>query len=540
MRTNLEGRFQFLIQGQQEDCERFRSWMDREVRPGSTPPTVEHPHLPLNKMGPQDDAEAFLDLFERSAEAGGWPREQWPVRLIPLLIGVAQAVAQQLPVQNLLVFDDLKRAILQRVGRSPEQHRPRFRSLDLCESGQPFVLAQQLRDSCRKWLLAEGSDVREIIDRVVLEQFIRRLPRKTAVWVQCHRPASLDLAIQLAEHQLVACSRVCESLPTVSLSSSFSSPSPSPTSSPRPVPLPRSHPPGPIRGPPRGRGGGTSLDPAGGLRPQPRGTGFTTAGADPVSFPPLSPRQTLTPLPPTRAVGRPGPACWRCGDPDHFIDRCPVMEVGTMIRVPDAHDQAGRYQIPVSIKGGTYQALVDSGCNQTSIHQSLIQPEALDMSRMVRVRCVHRDVVKYPLMSALIKFRGQNHSVEVAVYPHLRHPLILGTNWLAFTELLGLLCADVSCGKGKQERGAVVRLGEAELGPPGLDPGDPSVIGRQILPERDDFPLEQSQDESLKHAFEQVRTIDGQPLQPARPLTYPYFAILKDRLYRVIQDTQTK
>ncbi|XP_077094868.1 uncharacterized protein LOC143746729 [Siphateles boraxobius] len=300
-------------------------------------------------MGPQDDPEAFLDLFERSAEAGGWPREQWPVRLIPLLTGEAQAAAQQLPVQNLLVFDDLKRAILQRVGRSPEQHRQRFRSLDLGESGRPFVLAQQLRDSCRKWLLAEGSDVREIIDRVVLEQFISRLPRKTAEWVQCHRPASLDLAIQLAEDQLVACSRVGESLPTVSLSSSFSSPSPSPTSSHRPVPLPRSRPPGPFRGPPRGRGG-TSLDPAGGLRPQPRGSGFTTAGADPVSFPPLSPRQSLTPLPATRAVGRPGPACWRCGDPDHFIDRCPVMEVGTMIRVPDApqaaHDQAGRYQIP--------------------------------------------------------------------------------------------------------------------------------------------------------------------------------------------------
>ncbi len=72
------------------------------------------------------------------------------------------------------------------------------------------------------------------------------------------------------------------------------------------------------------------------------------------------------------------------------------MEVGTLVRVPDAPqaapDQAGGYQIPVSIRGGTYWALVDSGCNQTSIHQSLIQPEALDKSCMVRVRCVHGDV----------------------------------------------------------------------------------------------------------------------------------------------------
>ncbi len=208
-----------------------------------------------------------------------------------------------------------------------------------------------------------------------------------------------------------------------------------------------------------------------------------------------------------------------------------------MIRVPDAPQtapgQAGWYQIPVSIKGGTYQALVDSGCNQTSIHQSLIQPEALDTSRMVQVRCVQGDVVKYPLMSAVIQFRGQNHSVEVAVNPHLRHPLILGTNWPAFSELLGCLCADVSWGKKKQERGALVQVGEAEQAPLSSEPGEQSEIERLILSERDDFPLEQTQDESLKHAFEQVCYIDGHPLQTARPLSYPYFAIVKDRLYRV-------
>ncbi|XP_048020935.1 uncharacterized protein LOC125251877 [Megalobrama amblycephala] len=64
----------------------------------------------------------------------------------------------------------------------------------------------------------------------------------------------------------------------------------------------------------------------------------------------LSPRQPFSPLSATGAAGRSGPACWRCGDPDHFVDKCPVMEVGTMIRVPDdpqaAPGQAGGYQIP--------------------------------------------------------------------------------------------------------------------------------------------------------------------------------------------------
>ncbi len=66
------------------------------------------------------------------------------------------------------------------------------------------------------------------------------------------------------------------------------------------------------------------------------------------------------------------------------------------------------------------------------------------------------------------------------------------------------------------------------------------MIERLSLTERDDFPLDQSQDESLRNAFEQVRSIDGRPLQTARPPSYPYFAILKDRLYRVTQDAQSK
>ncbi|XP_067236718.1 uncharacterized protein [Chanodichthys erythropterus] len=342
LRGDQERCYQAILRTQQEDREAFRSWIDREVPREPTEPPAVPVHLPLNKMGPLDDPEVFLDLFERSAEACKWPRDQWSMRLVPLLSGEAQVAAQQLPVPNLLVYEDLRRAIVQRVGRTPEQHRQRFRSLDLGESGRPFTLAQQLRDSCRKWLLAEGSDEDLVVDRVVLEQFITRLPKKTAEWVQCHRPTSLDSAIQLAEDHLVACQGGGEPLPAASLSPSLLSPSLS-----RPVPLPRSRPPGPPRVPPRGRGG-TGQAPSYG--PRARGAGLPAAGADPAPASPLSPRHVFSPLSATGAAGRSGPACWRCGDPDHFVDKCPIMEVGTVIRVPDdpqaAPGQAGGYQIP--------------------------------------------------------------------------------------------------------------------------------------------------------------------------------------------------
>ncbi|XP_067306044.1 uncharacterized protein [Pseudorasbora parva] len=184
LRMDQERRFQAIVQAQQEDRERFRSWT--EVRAGATGQSTVPLTVPLHKMGPQDDPEVFLELFQKSTEACGWPREQWPMRLIPLLSGEAQVAAHQLPVVNLLVFNDLKWAIIQRVGQSPEQHRQHFRSLDWGDAGRPFALAQQLRDSCRKWLLAKGSDVDKVIDLVVLEQFIAWLPKKTAEWVQCH------------------------------------------------------------------------------------------------------------------------------------------------------------------------------------------------------------------------------------------------------------------------------------------------------------------------------------------------------------------
>ncbi|XP_067305555.1 uncharacterized protein [Pseudorasbora parva] len=493
LRTDQERRFAAIVQGQQEDRERFRSWLDREARTEAAGQDSAPVHVPLHKMGPQDDPEAFIELFQKSAEACGWPRAQWPVRLIPLLSGEAQAAAQQLPVANLLDYDDLKRAIIQRVGRTPEQHRQHFRSLEWSETGRPFAMAQQLRDSCHKWLLAGGGDVDHIIDLVVLEQFVARLPKKTAEWVQCHRPTSLE--INLAEDHMVACPGVGEPPLT------FTSLSPPSVS----LSLPSSRPPGPPRIPPRGRGG-MRPGPFGSSRALPRGAGLMGAGGDNGSSSTPSPRPFSNPLPATGAAGKPALACWRCGDPDNFVDRCPRMDIGTMIRVPDVQrttpDQAG--------------------------------------DRVVKVRCVHGDVVEYPVVPITIQFRGEKHNVEVAVSPHLRHPLILGTNWPAFSALLGSLCADAAWEK-KARRGAVrVQLGETETGPLGTASEETSGIERLILSDRDDFPLEQSQDETLKNAFQQVRTIDGQSLQPALPVTYPYFAIIKDRLYQVTQDTQTK
>ncbi len=81
MKLEQEDRFRVLVQAQDEDRRVLRSLLGRKGIPVAAPSIA---HVPLMKMGPQDDPEAFVDLFEKTAKACGWARTQWSVRLIPL------------------------------------------------------------------------------------------------------------------------------------------------------------------------------------------------------------------------------------------------------------------------------------------------------------------------------------------------------------------------------------------------------------------------------------------------------------------------
>ncbi len=209
-----EDRFRLLVQAQDEDRRAIRSLLGREGTPVAAPSIA---HVPLMKMGPHDDPEAFVDPFEKTAEACGWARTQWPVRLFPPADGGGAGGS---PTAACREPPGLRRpkaghpATRRPKPRAATINHQRFRSVELGDCGRPFVMAQQLRDACRKWLMAEPRDVEGVIDLVVLEQFVARLPRRTAEWVQCHRPTSLAQAIQLAEDHMAAC-------PVPSLSSPF-------------------------------------------------------------------------------------------------------------------------------------------------------------------------------------------------------------------------------------------------------------------------------------------------------------------------------
>jgi len=55
----------------------------------------------------------------------------------------------------------------------------------------------------------------------------------------------------------------------------------------------------------------------------------------------------------------------------------------------------------------------------------------------------------------------------------------------------------------------------------------------------EDFPREQSRDDTLRFGFDQVIQIDGHMVRPDSALSYPHFSLIRDRLYRVSRDTKS-
>ena len=112
------------------------------------------------------------------------------------------------------------------------------------------------------------------------------------------------------------------------------------------------------------------------------------------------------------------------------------------------------------------------------------------MAPWVTIRCVHGDEHRYPVVSVKIHFKGQKHNIKAVVSTCLSHPLILCTDWPGFHQVVKDLMGVRS-----------LQLGRCEV-----CAADPMGDG---FPPMEAFQLEQSRDDTLRFAFDQVRSVDG-------------------------------
>lgn len=160
-------------------------------------------------------------------------------------------------------------------------------------------------------------------------------------------------------------------------------------------------------------------------------------------------------------------------------------------KLPLAHAQWTWLPVCIQPTGPRYLSQVAAG--RGAQHQWL----------WVKVRCVH----EYPLVAIMMKFWGRNNKIAMAVSPCLTHPMIFGDKLGSISDVEGIPLWD--------------------------------------------YPLEERWVKTLRHAFYQVKVIDGQWVQPTLCSPSPILWLLKviifnmylyniKIIYQVAQDTQTK
>lgn len=184
---------------QKWDCQ-WQRMLEVVPTPVTTPVWDNLQLPPLNQGG---NTEAYLATFERVADASQWPREEWVTRLVPILSGQAQQAYFSMDPKDKGDYRKVKVAVLRLDDYlTAETHRQGFRHFCYQDAKGPRGTCQQLQELCHRWLKPESQSKEQILDLLILEQFLVILPQEMQEWIRERGPESCDQAVALAEEFL--------------------------------------------------------------------------------------------------------------------------------------------------------------------------------------------------------------------------------------------------------------------------------------------------------------------------------------------------
>ncbi|XP_062978712.1 zinc finger and SCAN domain-containing protein 31-like [Elgaria multicarinata webbii] len=154
---------------------------------------------PSEETTPWVDTKGFLASFEQVAEACRWPKAEWAARLLPALSGEAEQAFISLEGRDREDYGKVKAAILRGDAIGREKLRQHFRRFCYQEAEGPRGVYSRLQELCRRWLKVERHSKEQILEVLILEQFLAILPSEIQNWVRERGPETCGQAVVLAE-----------------------------------------------------------------------------------------------------------------------------------------------------------------------------------------------------------------------------------------------------------------------------------------------------------------------------------------------------